>query len=281
MPADYQGRVLCFGPDELAEIGPLFPGMQMHRSRREVEPLAADIGAHGLLEPGCVFWQEGQPQLVFGCRRLAAIKLWNEANPTHQIDFWAWEWTGSYEDAIAACLSENSDALRKHDPIDKAHELRFLTAECGHTKVGAAKLIGECGSRAYQLLMIFDDMDEQIIEQMENGRLGDTSARKLSKLSKRSRAALIKRFANGEIDSVELGRLADQERLGRSEPPPSVSDRDLIRYLIALPNLGAIIEGIKSGTVRISALDRIDRGIPGALVASVWEHERIDDRRAA
>lgn len=281
MPSAFKGRVLCFAPDELDAIEPLFPGMQLHRERREIEGLAHSIAALGQLEPGSVYLADGEPpRLVFGCRRLAAARMVRDAKLSAEPrPFWAYQWQGTLDEAVEAALDENDPRLRLLAPIDRMRELLYLTTDGGMSRKEAANRIGEGEARSYQLLMMFSELDERVIEEMERGRLGDANARALIGLPEKAARKLFDRFRSGEIDGAELARLANaakRETAGKVTLP----DRDLVAYLLTLPRLGLIVREIKDGNLRIESLACVDRGMAEATDRYVWDHFRID-REAA
>lgn len=279
MPSNLEGRVLCFGPAELDLIEPLFPGMQMHRERRQVEELAQSIAARGRqLQPGNIYITEDKPpRLVFGCRRLAAVRMVRDAKlSTDPIPFRAEVWEGTYEEAIEAALDENDNRLRKNDPIDRAYELWFLTTEGGRSRRDAADRLGLGEARTHQLLLVFD-LDAEVREAMEAGRIGESYARELDGLPKRQAKRLFNRFEAGELTAAEMAAEARAVKHGAGAAP---SDRDIVKYLRTLERVGLMVESIRSGELRIEALAWVERGMTAATESHVWEHFRID-REAA
>lgn len=184
-----------------------------------LKELAADLTAHGVLQPVQVRAQGERFELVFGHRRFRAAKLAGLGFIPATVT------TLSDTEVLETQLSENGSREDLH-PLDYAHALRRLHKEHGVSVEDIAERLGKSKGTVYNAIKLCT-LEAPAVELFRDGKLNPSTALLVAQIKdpeKQERAA--KKIAEGHGKDGPLSYREALDVLPRDSGVEQKSDRD-------------------------------------------------------
>jgi ParB/RepB/Spo0J family partition protein len=213
-----------YGPEELHRIREV---LNLRHGLRNIEELAGQIAKDGQLQLGLVrINAQGEPVLIAGHRRAAAIRLINE-DPSRfglagPLGFNVRVKKATDEEAIELNLSENLDR-DDLSPVDKAFAARQLEEILGwdRKRIAARLRVGE--SRISGLLTIFEH-SQRIINLIHEGRIKEAQAKHFKGLPEEQINAFADRIEAGEKPAKVVAETKEAHRSAGSKKARTLAE---------------------------------------------------------
>lgn len=179
-----------------------------------VEELALSIAEKGQLEPGIVRRESGGAGvLIAGFRRLAAVKLINQAPERYGLKgpmpFLASLVTCTDEEALELNLIENLQRVGL-DPVDRAYSARDL-GKLGWTHERISGVM-DCSGSAVGALLSLLELPARTLRAVAAGKMTEAAARGLRGLPEEEVLALTEEIEGGAKPAAVLKRVREARR---------------------------------------------------------------------
>ncbi len=224
----------------------------------DLQALAADMQAQGLIQPIVVRWDAGQSRYVIiaGERRYRAAQLlgWNNIECRERPE-------DISEAEIAELQLAENFARRDLNPIELAKAFQDVMAKNDWTARELAKRLGvheTTVTRQLRYLRLPDDIQQQIV----SGEISKTSAREIARLKNETeQRTLLKESKRAGMKSADIAAAVSRKRQ-RCPPKQSRQDRSH-KPCVLFSDYGKII--VQPETTETVNYDVIERCLEDAL----------------